>query len=154
MRGRLLMMMRSALNSFLLIQSILGPSVWVVPLGCCSCPSSDSPSTCRSAASGCRCERWSLCVWQRQPTSDKWSYSSSLVRTSAVSWPPARHVCMTDPEARRPADQTPCTENTVSLQTQQRPPQADRETSLLTIEHHRCSSWLLFSSFHDFIHVS
>ena len=50
-----------------------------------SSSSAASPSTCPSAASGCRCGRWSPGVWLPQPVWGRSNCSSFSARTSVVS---------------------------------------------------------------------
>lgn len=78
----------------------------LLPSGPSSCAYEGVPSTCRSAASDCRCERWNLCAWPLPPAAGRWRCSSSSARMSAASWPSARPVYRTGRGAPPPAGQT------------------------------------------------
>lgn len=78
----------------------------LLPSGLSSCAYAGVPSTCRWAASDCRCERWNLCAWLLPPAAGRWRCSSSSARMSAASWPSARPVYRTGLGVPLPAGQT------------------------------------------------
>lgn len=78
----------------------------LLPSGPSSCAYAGVPSTCQSAASDCRCERWNLCAWLLPPAAGRWRCSNSSARMSAASWPSARPVYRTGRGVPPPAGQT------------------------------------------------